>query len=38
VVSDAIAAVDPAGGESAAGEMRNAGATLMTVDAALARP
>lgn len=38
VVTDAVAAVDPAGGESATGEMRNAGATLTTVDAALARP
>ena len=36
VVSDAIAGVDPAGGESAAAEMRDAGATLTTVDAALA--
>ena len=35
VVSDAIAGVDPAGGESAAAEMRDAGATLTTVDAAL---
>ena len=35
VVSDAIAAVDAGGGERAAAEMRDAGATLTTVDAAL---
>ncbi len=38
VVSDAVAAVDATGGESAAAEMHDAGATLTTVDAALARP
>ena len=38
VVSDAIAAVDAAGGRRAAAEMRDAGATLTTVGAALARP
>lgn len=37
VIADAIAAVDTAGGESAAAEMRDAGATLTTVDVALTR-
>lgn len=37
VVSDAIAAVDAAGGRSATAEMRDAGATLTTVDASLTR-
>ena len=37
VVSDAIAAVDAAGGRNATAEMRDAGATLTTVDASLAR-
>jgi nicotinamidase/pyrazinamidase len=35
VVSDAIAAVDASGGRSATAEMRDAGATLTTVDASL---
>ncbi len=38
VVTDAIAAVEAAGGKSAAVEMRDAGATLTTVEAILARP
>ena len=38
VVTDAIAAVDAAGGKRAAVEMRDAGATLTTVEAILARP
>ncbi|MCY3846105.1 MAG: nicotinamidase [Acidobacteria bacterium] len=37
VVSDAIAAVDAAGGRNATAEMRGAGAILTTADAALAR-
>jgi nicotinamidase/pyrazinamidase len=37
VVSGAIAPVDPAAGGTATGEMRTSGATLVTVDEALAR-
>ena len=38
VVADAMAAVDAAGGRRAAVEMRDSGATLITVEATLARP
>ena len=37
VVTGAVAAVDPAAGETATGEMRESGAAFVTVDEALAR-